>query len=92
MSENCTHNCETCGMNCPSRTGGAPQDMREKPHELSSIKKVIGVVSGKGGVGKSMTSAMLAVLLNRRGYHTAVLDADVTGPVSYTHLDVYKRQ
>ena len=54
--------------------------MREKPHELSSIKKVIGVVSGKGGVGKSMTSAMLAVLLNRRGYHTAVLDADVTGP------------
>ena len=80
MSENCTHNCETCGMNCPSRTGGAPQDMREKPHELSSIKKVIGVVSGKGGVGKSMTSAMLAVLLNRRGYHTAVLDADVTGP------------
>ena len=59
---------------------GAPQDMREKPHELSSIKKVIGVVSGKGGVGKSMTSAMLAVLLNRRGYHTAVLDADVTGP------------
>ena len=80
MSENCTHNCETCGMDCPSRTGGAPQDMREKPHELSSIKKVIGVVSGKGGVGKSMTSAMLAVLLNRRGYHTAVLDADVTGP------------
>ena len=54
--------------------------MREKPHELSSIKKVIGVVSGKGGVGKSMTSAMLAVLLNRRGHHTAVLDADVTGP------------
>ena len=80
MSENCTHNCETCGMDCPSRTGGAPQDMREMPHELSSIKKVIGVVSGKGGVGKSMTSAMLAVLLNRRGYHTAVLDADVTGP------------
>ena len=80
MSENCTHNCETCGMDCPSRIGGAPQDMREKPHELSSIKKVIGVVSGKGGVGKSMTSAMLAVLLNRRGHHTAVLDADVTGP------------
>ena len=41
MSENCTHNCETCGMNCPSRTGGAPQDMREKPHELSSIKMCI---------------------------------------------------
>ena len=53
MSENCTHNCETCGMNCPSRTGGAPQDMREKPHELSSIKKVIGVVSGKAAWAKA---------------------------------------
>ena len=77
MSE-CTHNCETCGEACASR--GEPQDFHEAPHELSSIKKVIGVVSGKGGVGKSMTSAMLAVLLNRRGYHTAVLDADITGP------------
>ena len=77
MSE-CTHNCETCGQNCSERKSAA--DFREPPHAMSSIKKVIGVVSGKGGVGKSMTSAMLAVLLNRRGYHTAVLDADVTGP------------
>ena len=77
MSE-CTHNCETCGQNCSERKSAA--DFREPPHDMSSIKKVIGVVSGKGGVGKSMTSAMLAVLLNRRGYHTAVLDADVTGP------------
>ena len=79
MSENCTHNCETCGQNCSSRTA-ARTDFHEPPHELSRIKKIIGVVSGKGGVGKSMTSAMLAVLLNRRGYKTAVLDADITGP------------
>ena len=77
MSE-CTHNCETCGQNCSERK--SPADFREAPHAQSSIKKVIGVVSGKGGVGKSMTSAMLAVLMARRGYHTAVLDADVTGP------------
>ena len=79
MSENCTHNCETCGENCASRKQ-SPADFREPPHALSSIRKVIGVDSGKGGVGKSMTAAMLAVLLNRRGRHTAVLDADVTGP------------
>ena len=79
MSENCTHNCETCGQNCASRQQ-TPADFREPPHELSSIKKVIGVVSGKGGVGKSMTSAMLAVLMNRRGHRTGVLDADITGP------------
>lgn len=79
MSENCAHNCETCGQNCSSRTA-ARTDFHEPPHELSRIKKIIGVVSGKGGVGKSMTSAMLAVLLNRRGYKTAVLDADITGP------------
>lgn len=78
MSENCTHNCETCGEACGKRE--QPQDFHEAPHELSHIKKVIGVVSGKGGVGKSMTSAMLAVLLRRRGYHTGVLDADITGP------------
>ena len=78
MSEECTHNCDTCGQACSSRQ--EKTDFHEPPHELSSIKKVIGVVSGKGGVGKSMTSAMLAVLLNRRGLHTAVLDADITGP------------
>ncbi len=77
MSE-CTHNCETCGKSCAERK--SPADFREPAHKLSSIKKVIGVVSGKGGVGKSMTSAMLSVLMNRRGYHTAVLDADITGP------------
>ncbi|MEG1446463.1 MAG: Mrp/NBP35 family ATP-binding protein [Ruthenibacterium sp.] len=78
MSENCTHDCNSCSENCASRE--KQEDFHEAPHALSSIKRIVGVVSGKGGVGKSMTSAMLAVLLNRRGYKTAILDADVTGP------------
>ena len=77
--ENCTHDCSTCSANCPSK-GGDPADFRVKLHELSSVKKVIGVVSGKGGVGKSLVSAMMAVSMQRRNFHSAVLDADVTGP------------
>ena len=77
MSE-CTHDCSTCSQNCSSRT--APMDLHEAPHAKSNIKKVIGVVSGKGGVGKSMTSALLAVTLQRMGYKCGVLDADITGP------------
>ncbi len=75
--EQCTHNCESCGADCPSRTQGIP---KEKLNEMSQVKRVIGVVSGKGGVGKSLVTSMLAVLMNRRGYRAAVLDADVTGP------------
>lgn len=78
MSENCTHDCNTCGVDCSSRQ--APQDFRAPLNELSSVKKVIAVVSGKGGVGKSLVTAMLAVQMNRRGKKTAILDADVTGP------------
>ena len=77
MSE-CTHNCSSCSQNCSSRT--APQDLHQPPHKDSHIKKVIGVVSGKGGVGKSMTSALLAVEMRRRGYGVGLLDADITGP------------
>ena len=77
MSESCTHDCSTCSADCSSRD---PKSLLEKPHELSSIKKVIGVVSGKGGVGKSLVTSMLAVLLQRKGYNTAILDADITGP------------
>ena len=77
--ENCTHNCDSCGENCSSRETG-PADFLEAPNAMSKINKVIGVVSGKGGVGKSMVTSMLAVLLNRRGSHTAILDADITGP------------
>ena len=80
MSEGCTHNCETCGEACASRQGGAPADMREAANPNSKIKKVIGVVSGKGGVGKSLVSGILAVEMRRRGHNVAVLDADVTGP------------
>ena len=74
----CTHDCSSCGENCGSRT--APQDMHEKLNSFSSVKKVIGVVSGKGGVGKSLVTSTLAVTMNRRGYKTAILDADITGP------------
>ena len=77
MSENCAHNCESCGENCSERT---KKSLLEKPHELSHIKKVIGIVSGKGGVGKSLVTSLLAVLAQRGGYSTAILDADITGP------------
>ncbi len=77
MSE-CTHNCSTCSQNCASRK--EPESLIEKPHELSNIKKVIGVVSGKGGVGKSLVTTLLAVSMQRKGYKTAILDADITGP------------
>lgn len=72
--EECTHVCDGCSADCAAR------DMHVKPHELSRIKKVIGIVSGKGGVGKSLTTAMLAVTAARNGFSTAVLDADITGP------------
>ena len=75
MSE-CTHNCETCEQNCSEKK----TSFLESPHRLSNIKKVIGVVSGKGGVGKSSVTSMMAVLTNRDGYKTAILDADITGP------------
>ena len=75
MSE-CTHNCETCSQNCSERK----TSFIEAPHRLSSIKKVIGIVSGKGGVGKSSVTSMMAVLTSRDGYNTAILDADITGP------------
>ena len=77
MSEECTHDCSSCGAACSSRNA-APQ--HDAPNPNSSVKKVIGVVSGKGGVGKSMTSALLACAMARRGYHCGILDADITGP------------
>lgn len=79
MSKDCDQKCGTCGEDCAERKE-SPGDFLEKPHELSNIKKVIGIVSGKGGVGKSLVTSMLAVTMKRRGYNTAILDADVTGP------------
>ncbi|MBQ8764771.1 MAG: Mrp/NBP35 family ATP-binding protein [Clostridia bacterium] len=78
MSENCNHNCSECGKDCSSRQD--PQSLLEKPHELTRVKKIIGIVSGKGGVGKSMITSLLAVSMQRRGLSTAILDADITGP------------
>lgn len=70
----CDSNCSNCNQKCDVKS------LRQKPHYLSSVKKVIGVVSGKGGVGKSLVTSLLAITMNQRGYKTAILDADITGP------------
>ena len=79
MSE-CTHDCSSCGEACSSREEGGFESFRAKPNEHSSIKKIIGIVSGKGGVGKSLVSSFLAVQMKRKGYNVGILDADITGP------------
>ena len=76
MSE-CTHNCSTCSSNCSERK---EESLIAPLNALSKVKHVIGVVSGKGGVGKSLVTSMLSVLMQREGYKTAILDADITGP------------
>ena len=77
MSE-CTHDCSTCGESCGERT--APQSFLKEPNAAARIGKVYGVVSGKGGVGKSMVTSQLAVLARRAGKKAGILDADITGP------------
>ena len=77
MSENCSHDCSSCSEECSSRD---KKSFIKAPHEMSDIKKVIAVVSGKGGVGKSMTCALLAAAAQNKGKVTAVMDADITGP------------
>lgn len=80
MSEtNCTHNCNTCGESCRSRQTEQTSFL-EPLNPASTVKKVIGVVSGKGGVGKSLVTTMMAVRMNAKNYKTAILDADITGP------------
>ncbi len=79
MSENCTHDCSSCGVDCPSRNA-QQTDFSIPANPNSRVKKVIGVVSGKGGVGKSLVTSLMAVLMRRRGHSTAILDADITGP------------
>ncbi|MBR3394971.1 MAG: P-loop NTPase, partial [Firmicutes bacterium] len=73
MEENCNHDCSSCGQDCAERK---PTDFSEHLNEYSSVKKVIGVVSGKGGVGKSLVTSLLAVSAARKGLKTAILDAD----------------
>lgn len=75
MSE-CTHDCSSCSQNCSERK----EDLHAKLNEFSNIKKVVAVSSGKGGVGKSSVTCLLAVMMARRGYKVGVLDADITGP------------
>ncbi|MBR5140463.1 MAG: P-loop NTPase, partial [Clostridia bacterium] len=70
----CSHDCANCAEKCSKESLLAPQN------QASNVKKVIGIVSGKGGVGKSLVTSMLAVTMQRRGYQTAILDADITGP------------
>ena len=84
MSE-CTHDCSTCKSDCSSR------DLRVPANAKSSIKHVIAVVSGKGGVGKSTVTASLAVAMARRGKKVAVLDADITGPSIPTAFGIHQR-
>ncbi len=73
MESECNNNCSSCNADCKERSLLAPAN------EYSSIGNVIGVVSGKGGVGKTMVTSMLSVLARRRGYETGILDADITG-------------
>ena len=76
MSE-CTHDCSSCGESCASRE---PQSLLKAHHADAHVGKVYGIVSGKGGVGKSMVTSQLAVTMRRRGYQVGILDADITGP------------
>lgn len=73
----CTHNCNSCGSKCSAKE---EKSFIKKPHDMSNIKKIIGIVSGKGGVGKSLVTSLLATSMNRLGYNIGILDADITGP------------
>ena len=77
MSESCSGTCSSCSEECGSRE---PESLLAPAHPQSNVKKIIGVVSGKGGVGKSTVTALLASAMNRAGKKSAVLDADITGP------------
>ena len=74
----CTHDCSSCGASCSSRQ--EKQDFIAKLNSLSSVKNPIAIVSGKGGVGKSLVTSLLSVAFNRKGFKTAIIDADITGP------------
>jgi Mrp family chromosome partitioning ATPase len=78
MSSECTHDCSTCGKNCSDRK--EPFDFSAKLNAASKVGKVVAVASGKGGVGKSFVTTMLAVAAMKKGLKVGILDADITGP------------
>ncbi len=78
MSEECSHNCSECELNCDKKSD--VNSLLEATNEFSNVKNVIGIVSGKGGVGKSLVTSMLASSMQKKGYKVAILDADITGP------------
>ena len=88
MSE-CTHDCSSCGSDCASRT--EPQSLLKECNPYARVRKVYGVVSGKGGVGKSMVTSQLAVLTHRKGRRVGIMDADVTGPSIPKAFGIHKR-
>ena len=79
MKDGCTQSCGSCAEECADRKEERA-DFMARLHAMSNVKKVIGIVSGKGGVGKSLVTSLLAVNMARKGYHCAILDADITGP------------
>ena len=85
----CNGNCSSCGSDCADRK---QESLLAQLNPKAKVKKVIAVVSGKGGVGKSTVTALLAVAMNRRGKRTAVLDADITGPSAPTAFGVSECQ
>lgn len=90
QQESCSHDCSSCASNCGSKKPDKSEFL-EPMNEYSDVKRVIGVVSGKGGVGKSFVTSFLSVLMNRKGYRTAILDADVTGPSIPKAFGIHKK-
>lgn len=88
--EECTGSCSSCSANCSSRKP-SKEELLEPANKHSRIRRVIGVVSGKGGVGKSFVTSYLSVNMNRKGYQTAILDADVTGPSIPKSFGVHRK-
>ena len=88
MAEECTHDCSSCTANCSSRENAI---QKEPVNQYSTVKHVVAVMSGKGGVGKSMTTALLATAIAKLGYKVGILDADITGPSIPKSFGIHER-